>query len=65
MEDTFEKQLESLVNRYSKENGSSTPDFILAEYLIGCLEVWNKCVLHREIWYGREPHVLSSIKETE
>jgi hypothetical protein len=36
------------------ENGSDTPDFILAEYLTGCLDTWNKSVKHREKWYGRE-----------
>ena len=33
----FRKELEDLINRFSKENGSNTPDFILAEYLEGCL----------------------------
>lgn len=50
---TFEQELESLINRYSKENGSNTPDFILAEYLMGCLLVWDAMVRKREAWYGR------------
>lgn len=48
----FEKELESLLNRYSKENGSDTPDFILAEYLIGCLENFNNTVGKRTNWYS-------------
>lgn len=48
----FEKELESLLNRYSKENGSDTPDFILAEYLIGCLENFNNIVGKRTTWYN-------------
>lgn len=48
----FEKELESLLNRYSKENGSDTPDFILAEYLIGCLENFNNTVGKRTTWYS-------------
>lgn len=47
------KDLESLLNRYSLENGSDTPDFILAEYLIQCLTAWNVAVKDRERWYGR------------
>ena len=51
---TFQAELEALINKYSVENQSSTPDFILAEYLVGCLEVFNKTVIRRAGWYGRE-----------
>lgn len=54
----FKKELESLINRYCRENGSNTPDFILAEYLNDCLEVWNEHVNRREKWYGREPQLI-------
>lgn len=50
---TFEQQLEWLINCHSQENASNTPDFILAQYLIGCLEAWNAAVRRREEWYGR------------
>jgi hypothetical protein len=53
--DSFRKELESLINRHSKENGSNTPDFILAQYLDDCLGVFDKTVRHREQWYGRNP----------
>ncbi len=49
----FQKELESLINAHSQENGSDTPDFLLAEYLVGCLDVWNKTLCSREAWYGR------------
>lgn len=48
----FQKELEKLINKHSKENGSNTPDFLLAEYLIGCLETYNKTVQQREKWLG-------------
>lgn len=51
---TFESELESLINRYSKENDSNTPDFILAEYLTDCLATWTKTTKAREKWYGKE-----------
>ena len=50
---SFRKELESLINRHSKENGSNTPDFILAEYLEDCLNIFDKIVRDREEWYGR------------
>jgi hypothetical protein len=50
----FEAQLANLINYHSLENGSDTPDFMLSEYLLGCLEVYNKTMKAREKWYGRE-----------
>lgn len=50
---TFQEELERLINRYSRENGSNTPDFILAEYLAACLKVFDAAVGKRETWYGR------------
>lgn len=48
----FQSELASLLNRHSEENGSNTPDFILARYLTDCLEVWNATTKAREAWYG-------------
>lgn len=51
---TFEKELEQLINRHSQENASNTPDFILAQYLRSCLDVFATAVQQRETWYGRD-----------
>lgn len=51
---TFARRLQSLINAHSEENGSDTPDFILARYLLSCLSAWNDAVKRREKWYGRE-----------
>lgn len=51
--DGFRKELTTLVNRYSQENGSNTPDFLLAAYLVACLETYDVTVSAREKWYGR------------
>ncbi len=51
--DKFEKEIEALINRFSLENGSNTPDFLLAEYLRRCLANWNITTRAREAWYGR------------
>lgn len=40
----FEKELAILINKYSKENESDTPDFILARYLKDCLANYTETV---------------------
>ena len=40
------------VNRHSAENGSDTPDFVLAEYLTDCLAAFDKAVRRRREWHG-------------
>lgn len=47
------KDFADVINRHSLENGSNTPDFILAEYLVNCLESYNYAVLNRNDWYYR------------
>ena len=49
----LEKEIQDIINRCSAENESNTPDFILAQYLVGCLSAWNTAVQQREKWYGR------------
>ncbi len=48
----FEDELRAALNRTSQENGSNTPDFILATYLLGCLDAFNRAVNARDQWYG-------------
>lgn len=50
----FHKELEVLVNWCSMEMGSDTPDFVLAEFLVGCLRVFDAAVKCRDQWYGHE-----------
>lgn len=47
----FRSQLTHIINCASKENGSNTPDFILAEYLEDCLAAFDKAVSCRTKWY--------------
>jgi hypothetical protein len=49
----FSKELAQLINKYSLENGSDTPDYILADYLVDCLQAFNRTLIIREHWYGR------------
>jgi len=48
----FRDELQSLLNHWSKENGSNTPDFVLAAYLAACLEAFDAATQEREKWYG-------------
>jgi hypothetical protein len=57
----FQKKLEVLINQHSLENGSNTPDFILSEYLTGCIDVWNKSVMRRSDWYGNPDRIGASL----
>lgn len=50
---SFKLQLEKLINRNSMENGSDTPDYILAQFLAGCLTTYNAALKERERWFGR------------
>ena len=65
MNDAFEKELETLINRHCKENASNTPAFILAQYLAGCLVTFNTAVQQRETWYGRDPRPTSPFTSGE
>lgn len=55
--DGFRQKIESAINSHGIENGSQTPDFILAQYLMDCLMAWDKATMHREAFYGRAESV--------
>ena len=48
----FRKELEGLINKHSMENGSNTPDFLLAEFLNSCLAAFDLAVQQRDKWYS-------------
>ena len=52
-EAAFCEELTALINKYSMENGSDTPDFILGQYLVDCLKAYDVALVRREHWYGR------------
>jgi len=49
----FRHELEALINKHSMESVSDTPDFILCQYLMGCLAAFELAVIAREQWHGR------------
>jgi len=51
----FEQKLVSIINGHCIENESDTPDHLLAEYIRGCLDIYNKTVKKRDEWHGFKP----------
>ena len=41
-------ELQALLNKHSRESASNTPDFILAQYLVACLNAFDIAVAKRE-----------------
>lgn len=50
---TLVQELASVINRRSLENGSNTPDFILADFLSRCLVLFDETTNARATWYGQ------------
>ena len=50
----FLQELAQIINKYSRENISETPDFILAEYLSACLDAFDKAERQRQKWYSKD-----------
>lgn len=47
---SFIEELTELINKHSMENDSNTPDFLLAKYLVNCLENYNQIVDSKRIF---------------
>lgn len=60
---TFDKALERLINCYSLESGSNTPDFILVEYLKSSLINFHQATRLRDNWYGGKRSVINDQAE--
>ena len=52
-EDNLQRELGALLNKYNRESYSNTPDFILAQYVMGCTKAFDEAVVARADWYGR------------
>lgn len=55
--ETLARGFAEVINCNSIENASNTPDHILGEYLVNCLEVFHKVNHRREWWYGKKLHI--------
>lgn len=54
-------ELAQVINRNSLENLSNTPDFILAEYLMVCLEAYSTATKCSEGWFSRQITTVESL----
>lgn len=52
--DAIVREFAKIINIHCLENESGTPDFILAEYLVACLEAFNTNVNARKKWYAKQ-----------
>lgn len=53
----FRHELRDLLNRFSRESESDTPDFILADFLFGCLSAYETAALRRDAFHEPAPQV--------
>lgn len=53
------------INATSAENGSDTPDRILAEFLVGALNAFDEATRARDDWHGFVPWIGADITEGE
>lgn len=61
----FRKELQTVLNKYNKENESDTPDFILAQYLEDCLYTFDIAIKARENWYKNNVNVKHVHKKSQ
>ncbi len=55
----FQKELSDLINKYSRENMSDTPDFILAEFLERCMIAYSIAATKKDQWFNIDPWTAS------
>lgn len=59
----LEKRLTSLINSESREDDSNTPDFLLSEFMMNCLDAFEFANNKREVWYGIHLDILNNWEE--
>ncbi|AIY16156.1 hypothetical protein GUY44_12040 [Pimelobacter simplex] len=58
-------EIKHALNRASAENGSDTPDHVLADYLLACLAAFDAATLARSTWYGHHQQIGFTSAEEE
>ena len=59
----FRSALADLLNSFSKENGSNTPDWVLRDYLCDCLKAFDRATKTRDKWYNVSHEEHTTIQE--
>jgi hypothetical protein len=50
----FRHELEALINKHNMEATSDTAGFILCQYLMDCLNAFDRAVIARQKWHGHK-----------
>ena len=50
----LQEEIMIAINKHSAENKSNTPDFILAQFLMTCLNAFDHAVEMRDRWHSNE-----------
>ena len=45
-------EIKELLNKYSRENISDTPDYVLRDYLWDCLKSYERAIEQRRHWFN-------------
>ena len=51
----FQKDLENLINHHNIDGESNTPDYVLASYLMTCLDNYHAVISSRDGFYDFHP----------
>lgn len=62
---TLRERLQRAINASSAENGSGTPDFVLAEYLHDCLLAFDRATGARERWRGTNFEIRQDFRDQD
>ena len=60
-EQAFQADLAKVINQHSRENRSNTSDFMLAEYLVSCLEAFEALADAKRRWSGLPPEMCDGV----
>ena len=45
-------ELKDLLNKYSQDSASNTPDFILTKYILNSLDIFTTAIKERDAWFN-------------
>lgn len=65
MNESFKNKLREAINSCSLENASDTPDFVLTEFLVKCLDAFDSAVRERDTFHKNHPVIFTEKKPLE
>lgn len=60
---TFEQELTQLIHKFGLEKESDTPDYILAQHLVHCLDTYNTTCKKKREWYSAPDHTFNVVSK--